>query len=99
MTPVTGAEAATVPISVTVLPISAGAGGASLPGGFTARVRLPQNASAGDRSYGDPADPANILGPQMSAAQRDRVMSYIQNGIDEGASLALGGRRPCQLSV
>lgn len=46
--------------------------------------------------YGDPTDPANIQGPQISAAQRDRVMSYIQKGIDEGATLAVGGQRPAQ---
>jgi aldehyde dehydrogenase (NAD+) len=46
--------------------------------------------------YGDPTDRANIQGPQISAKQRDRVMSYIQKGIDEGADLRLGGHRPAQ---
>jgi len=31
------------------------------------------------------------LGPLVSAAQRDRVRSYIQKGIDEGATLVTGG--------
>ena len=31
------------------------------------------------------------LGPLASAAQRDRVQSYIQKGIDEGATLVAGG--------
>jgi aldehyde dehydrogenase (NAD+) len=46
--------------------------------------------------YGDPTDASNIQGPQISARQRDRVMSYIQKGIDEGAILAVGGRRPAR---
>jgi acyl-CoA reductase-like NAD-dependent aldehyde dehydrogenase len=31
------------------------------------------------------------LGPVVSAAQRDRVRSFIQSGIDEGATLVTGG--------
>ena len=46
--------------------------------------------------YGDPTDPSNIQGPQISARQRDRVMSYIGKGIDEGATLAVGGHRPAR---
>jgi len=48
--------------------------------------------------YGDPADPSNIQGPQVSARQRDRVMSYIGRGIDEGATLAVGGHRPARFA-
>lgn len=40
---------------------------------------------------GDPLDPATRLGPVVSAAQRDRVLAYIQAGIDSGAELAIGG--------
>jgi aldehyde dehydrogenase (NAD+) len=47
-------------------------------------------------SYGDPADPGTLQGPQVSARQRDRVMSYIQKGIDEGARLLVGGHQPAQ---
>jgi aldehyde dehydrogenase (NAD+) len=47
--------------------------------------------------YGDPADPGNIQGPQISARQRDRVQSYIDKGIAEGATLVLGGGRPPHL--
>ncbi|WP_426575015.1 aldehyde dehydrogenase family protein [Aquihabitans sp. McL0605] len=47
--------------------------------------------------YGDPQDPGNLQGPQISAKQRDRVLGYIQKGIDEGATLALGGKRPAHL--
>jgi aldehyde dehydrogenase (NAD+) len=40
---------------------------------------------------GDPLDPATKLGPLVSAAQRDRVRSYIQAGLGSGAHLAVGG--------
>src|SRR5947209_6881043 len=36
-------------------------------------------------------DPNTQLGPVISAAQRDRVLSYIQAGRDEGAELLAGG--------
>jgi aldehyde dehydrogenase (NAD+) len=39
----------------------------------------------------DPQDPATKLGPVVSAAQRERVRSYIHAGIDSGAQLAIGG--------
>ena len=39
------------------------------------------------------ADSADI-GPMASAEQRDRVESYIQSGLAEGATLLLGGDRP-----
>jgi aldehyde dehydrogenase (NAD+) len=47
--------------------------------------------------YGDPTDPSVLQGPQVSAKQRDRVMSYIESGIREGATLAVGGGRPKHL--
>lgn len=40
---------------------------------------------------GDPLADGVHLGPLASAAQRDRVQSYIQLGIDEGAKLVVGG--------
>ncbi|MCU1370904.1 MAG: aldehyde dehydrogenase [Ilumatobacteraceae bacterium] len=42
-------------------------------------------------TVGDPATGAGRLGPLISAAQRDRVRGYIQQGIDEGATLVTGG--------
>jgi aldehyde dehydrogenase (NAD+) len=42
-------------------------------------------------TIGDPATGAGRLGPLISATQRDRVRSYIQKGIDEGATLVTGG--------
>jgi acyl-CoA reductase-like NAD-dependent aldehyde dehydrogenase len=42
-----------------------------------------------------PADRADVmLGPLISETQRDRVRSYIQTGIDEGATLVTGGVEP-----
>jgi acyl-CoA reductase-like NAD-dependent aldehyde dehydrogenase len=40
---------------------------------------------------GDPFADGTRLGPLVSAVQRDRVRSYIQKGIDEGAKLLTGG--------
>ena len=40
---------------------------------------------------GDPFDGATRLGPLVSAAQRDRVRSYIDKGLGEGATLVTGG--------
>jgi acyl-CoA reductase-like NAD-dependent aldehyde dehydrogenase len=42
-------------------------------------------------TLGDPATGAVRLGPLISATQRDRVRSYIQKGIDEGATMVTGG--------
>jgi aldehyde dehydrogenase (NAD+) len=47
--------------------------------------------------YGDPTDPGNLQGPLISALQRDRVQSYIDQGVAEGATLAVGGGRPAHL--
>ncbi len=43
---------------------------------------------------GDPDDPGTIMGPLISAAQRDRVEGYIATGIAEGARVVCGGGRP-----
>jgi acyl-CoA reductase-like NAD-dependent aldehyde dehydrogenase len=40
---------------------------------------------------GDPFEATTLLGPLVSAAQRDRVRGFIQQGIDEGAKLLTGG--------
>ncbi len=49
--------------------------------------------------YGDPTDPQNIQGPQISAKQRDRVLAYIETGVAEDARLVTGGGRPAELPV
>lgn len=40
---------------------------------------------------GDPTDEATVLGPLATGAQFERVQSFIQSGLDEGARLAAGG--------
>ena len=40
---------------------------------------------------GDPADPANEIGPLVAERQRERVENYIRIGQEEGAKVALGG--------
>jgi acyl-CoA reductase-like NAD-dependent aldehyde dehydrogenase len=42
-------------------------------------------------TVGDPATGGGRLGPLISAAQRARVRSYIEKGIEEGATLVTGG--------
>lgn len=42
-------------------------------------------------TVGDPFSDAAKLGPLVSAAQKQRVVSYIQRGLDEGAELVAGG--------
>ena len=37
-------------------------------------------------------DPATKLGPVVSAAHREKICSWIQKGVDEGAQLVLDGR-------
>jgi acyl-CoA reductase-like NAD-dependent aldehyde dehydrogenase len=58
--------------------------------------QLVENLAAvpGFLTVGDPQDDATLVGPLISAAQRDRVMSHIQTGLDEGGQLAAGGDRP-----
>ncbi len=46
---------------------------------------------------GDPLDPATTMGPLVNRTQQQRVLSYIERGRDEGASLALGGGTPSGL--
>lgn len=42
--------------------------------------------------WGDPDEPTNVMGPVISERQRDRVMSYIESGKEEGARLLAGGK-------
>lgn len=46
---------------------------------------------------GDPTDPATVMGPVISAAQRDKVEALIRTGVEEGAQIAYGGGRPAGL--
>jgi aldehyde dehydrogenase (NAD+) len=44
--------------------------------------------------YGDPCRDDVLMGPVVSAKQRDRVLGYIEKGQEEGAKLVFGGGRP-----
>jgi aldehyde dehydrogenase (NAD+) len=46
---------------------------------------------------GDPMSPDTELGPLAMERQRDRVEGYVRAGIDEGATLVTGGKRPKDL--
>jgi aldehyde dehydrogenase (NAD+) len=48
-------------------------------------------------TYGDPNDPKNVMGPVINARQRDRIIGYIEKGVEEGARLVVGGKRPAHL--
>jgi aldehyde dehydrogenase (NAD+) len=48
-------------------------------------------------NYGDPTDPANLQGPQISRRQQERVLAYIEKGRQEGARLLVGGGVPKHL--
>lgn len=45
-------------------------------------------------TIGDPRDAGTVVGPLVSAQQRDRVLGMIDAGVREGATLACGGKRP-----
>ena len=52
------------------------------------------SAMMGGVPYGDPQRPDVMMGPLISEKQRSRVLGYIARGIEDGATLALGGGRP-----
>jgi acyl-CoA reductase-like NAD-dependent aldehyde dehydrogenase len=43
---------------------------------------------------GDPTDFDTDLGPVISLEQRDRILGYIELGVEEGATIAFGGGSP-----
>jgi acyl-CoA reductase-like NAD-dependent aldehyde dehydrogenase len=45
-------------------------------------------------TVGDPNDPATLMGPVISAAQRDRCERYVALAEEHGAKVAFGGGRP-----
>jgi len=44
--------------------------------------------------FGDPAEPAFLMGPLISKKQQDRVLGYIESGKADGARIAHGGGVP-----
>jgi aldehyde dehydrogenase (NAD+) len=53
---------------------------------------LKQAYEAFDKRWGDFDDPTHTMGPVVSQRQRDRVMGYIEHGLQEGARLLHGGK-------
>jgi acyl-CoA reductase-like NAD-dependent aldehyde dehydrogenase len=51
-------------------------------------------ATAPNLRVGDPTDPSTVVGPVISDAQRTRIERYVEQGVSEGASVAVDGRRP-----
>jgi betaine-aldehyde dehydrogenase len=60
------------------------------------RPRFLERLAARTRALrlGDPMDPETQIGPLISAAQRERVMGYVESGKAEGATLVTGGSIP-----
>lgn len=48
-------------------------------------------------TIGDPADPKTLMGPLIRESQRATVERYVQHGLDSGATLVTGGKRPDHL--
>lgn len=46
--------------------------------------------------YGDPEDPVNLQGPQISRRPQERVFGWIDRGRAAGARLLVGGARPAR---
>src|SRR4051812_10262229 len=46
---------------------------------------------------GDPMEADTVVSPLISAAHRERVLGYVQKGVEEGATLATGGKIPADL--
>ncbi|MDB5971424.1 MAG: putative aldehyde dehydrogenase [Hydrocarboniphaga sp.] len=46
---------------------------------------------------GDPSDPSVLMGPLIRAAARAKTERYVQIGLDSGAKLIVGGKRPAHL--
>jgi acyl-CoA reductase-like NAD-dependent aldehyde dehydrogenase len=51
-------------------------------------------AAAGRLKVGDPLEADTVVGPLISAVQRDRVESLIRTGVEQGGELVAGGERP-----
>jgi aldehyde dehydrogenase (NAD+) len=45
-------------------------------------------------AYGDPTDPATMMGPLISGRQREKVAGYVDRAIGDGAKAVMGGKAP-----
>ena len=55
------------------------------------------SATYGTITVGDPRDPSMLMGPVISAAQRERCERYVALAEEAGAKVACGGGRPAGL--
>jgi betaine-aldehyde dehydrogenase len=62
-----------------------------VPRGKLAEAEELAAGAAAGFALGDPFEAGMMLGPLVSAVQRDRVRGYIDKGIEEGAKLIAGG--------
>jgi aldehyde dehydrogenase (NAD+) len=51
-------------------------------------------AAASGLPIGDPSDPAKLVGPLITSAQRDRVHGIVTDAVDAGARVVCGGKPP-----
>ncbi|MQP33245.1 aldehyde dehydrogenase family protein [Rhodococcus erythropolis] len=65
-----------------------------VPRSKLAEVEAIAKVGADSLVVGDPFDPATALGPLVSSTQRDRVVTYIEQAIADGARLVAGGPTP-----
>jgi acyl-CoA reductase-like NAD-dependent aldehyde dehydrogenase len=50
--------------------------------------------AAARMQVGDPLAPDTVVGPLISAVQRDRVEALVRTGVEQGGELVVGGERP-----
>lgn len=48
-------------------------------------------ARASELPVGDPQDTQNLIGPIINESQRDKIINFIQESVDQGATLETGG--------
>ena len=56
------------------------------------------SGAIGRLRLGDPWDRQTQIGPVLNARQRDRILGFIGEGVDEGGRIVLGGGRPSAFS-
>jgi acyl-CoA reductase-like NAD-dependent aldehyde dehydrogenase len=49
--------------------------------------------AASHMKVGDPLERDTVVGPVISAAHRERIEGYVRTGVEEGATIAVGGGR------
>ena len=70
------------------------AGSVALPVGAAAEPFLERLARAAEAVVvGDPLDEATGIGPVIRQESKDRILGYVERGLQEGASLLVDGRR------